>query len=121
MNPRKKLNAKRARRTNRVRAVIKGTSDRPRLAVHRTNRFVYAQLIDDAAHRTLAAVSAKAAAAKAAKKLTKSEQAFATGETIGKLAKDKGITQAVFDRRSYRFHGRVKQVAEGAKKGGLKI
>lgn len=117
MNPRKKLNAKRARRTNRVRAIIKGTAARPRLAVHRTNRFIYAQLIDDSAHKTLAAVSS----VKIAEKKTKSEQAFAVGEQIGKAAAGKGVSQAVFDRRSYRFHGRVKQLAEGAKKGGLKI
>jgi large subunit ribosomal protein L18 len=121
MNPRKKLNQKRGRRIARVRAVIKGTADRPRLAVHRTNRSVYAQLIDDTAHRTLAAASAKNTAAKAAKKPTKSEQAFAVGETIGQLAAEKGIKQAVFDRRAYRFHGRIKQLAEGAKKSGLKI
>ena len=116
MNSRKKLNRIKHRRVARVRALIKGTADRPRLAVHRTNRFIYAQLIDDTVHKTIVTASS----AKAEKK-PKSEQAFAVGEIIGKKAAEKGIGQAVFDRRSYRFHGRVKQLAEGAKKGGLKI
>lgn len=116
MNSRKKLNTIKMRRVARVRALIKGTAERPRLTVHRTNRFIYAQLIDDAAHKTIVAASS----AKAVKK-PKSEQAFVVGEAIGKKAVEKGIGQAVFDRRSYRFHGRVKQLAEGAKKAGLKI
>jgi large subunit ribosomal protein L18 len=121
MNPRKKLNAKRARRTHRVRAVIQGTALRPRLTVHRTNRFMYAQLIDDEAQKTLAAATSQPAPGVKAEKKTKADQAFAVGEMIGKKAGEKGITKAIFDRRSYRFHGRVKQLAEGAKKGGLQI
>jgi len=117
MNSRKKLNQKRARRVHRIAAVIKGTSERPRLVVNRTNRFVYAQLIDDSMHKTIAAASS----AKMKEKKTKSEQALAVGETIGRAAVEKGIKAAVFDRRSYRYHGRVKQLAEGAKKAGLQI
>jgi len=112
MNSRKKLNQKKGRRIARVRALVKGTAERPRLAVRRTNRFIYAQLINDTAHRTLVSASS----VKAAEKQSKSAQAFAVGEAIGQKAAEKGITQAVFDRRSYRFHGRVKQLAEGAKK-----
>ncbi len=110
---------KRLRRINRVRATIIGTADRPRLTVRRTNQWTYAQLVDDAAHRTLAAVSSKTIAA--GKKEKKSDQAFAVGESIAKKAAEKNIHTVVFDRRSYKFHGRVKNVAEGAKKGGLKI
>ena len=122
MNSRKKLNQKKIRRVARTRARIQGTASRPRLVVNRSNRFIHVQLIDDAAQKTLAAASSIAAAkAKDAKKATKSEQAFAVGETIGKKAVALGVKAAVFDRRSYRFHGRVKSLAEGAKKSGLKI
>jgi large subunit ribosomal protein L18 len=122
MNQRKKLNQKKIRRVARTRARIQGTAERPRLVVNRSNRFIHVQLIDDAAQKTLAAASSIAAAkAKDAKKATKSEQAFAVGETIGKKAVALGVKAAVFDRRSYRFHGRVKQLAEGARKSGLKI
>jgi large subunit ribosomal protein L18 len=122
MNQRKKLNHIKKRRIARTRVRILGTAERPRLAVYRSNRFIHAQLIDDATGKTLAAVSSIAAAkAKDAKKSTKSEQASAVGEAIGKKAALLGVKAAVFDRRSYRFHGRVKQVAEGFKKTGIKI
>ncbi len=129
MNQRKRLNRSKAQRIGRVRAVISGTADRPRLVVNRTNRYLYAQLIDDAKGRTLVAVSNAAArksggvktAVKTDTKATKSDQAFTLGEQMAKRAAEKGIARAVFDRRSYRFHGRVKRFAEGAQKGGLKI
>jgi len=103
-----------------VRSSVKifGTAERPRLAVHRTNRFIYAELIDDVKGHTLAAASN--VHAKGGKK-TKTAAAAVVGEEIGKKAIAKGISRAVFDRRSYRFHGRVKSLAEGAKKAGLKI
>lgn len=113
----KKLNAKRLRRARRSAARMTGTAERPRLAVHRTNKFMYAQLIDDAAQMTIAAASNVAAKAK----IAKSAGAFAVGEEIAKKALAKGVKAVVFDRRSYKFHGRVKNVADGAKKGGLKI
>jgi len=123
MKPRKKLNVKRERRAIRASARIVGTADRPRLAVHRTNRYFYAQLIDDAKGHTVAAATSfmlgKSGAAKA--KQTKGDNAFAVGEMIGKKAAEKGIKKAVFDRRAYRFHGRVKRFAEGAKNAGLTI
>lgn len=118
MNPRKRLNQKRKRRAARSSARIFGTADRPRLAVHRTNRFIYVELIDDTKGHTLAAASN--VHVKGVKK-TKIAAAEAVGEEIGKKAVAQGIAQAVFDRRSYRFHGRVKGLAEGAKKAGLKI
>lgn len=121
MKPIKKINVRRARRANRVRATVTGTAERPRLAVHRTNRFMYAQLIDDMAGKTIAAAHSAGSKKGAAAKVKKSDAAFAVGEAIAKKAMEKKITAAVFDRRSYKFHGRVKSVAEGAKKGGLKI
>jgi large subunit ribosomal protein L18 len=113
----KKLNAKRLRRARRSAARMTGTTERPRLAVHRTNKFMYAQLIDDTTQMTIAAASDVASKSKA----TKSTGAFAVGEEIAKKALARGVKAVVFDRRSYKFHGRVKSVADGAKKGGLKI
>ena len=104
-----------------MRAIIQGTAARPRLAVHRTNVAIYAQLIDDEAQKTIVAAMSRSKKGVKVEKKTKSDQAFAVGEMIGKKASEKGITKAVFDRRSYRFHGRVKQLAEGAKKAGLTI
>jgi large subunit ribosomal protein L18 len=118
MNARKKLNQVRERRARRSGARIFGTAERPRLAVHRTNRFIYVALIDDVKGHTLA--SASDLGAKKAK-MTKTAAAEMVGEEIGKKAAAQGIASAVFDRRSYRFHGRVKGIAEGAKKAGLKI
>lgn len=125
----KKLNKKRIRRVARVRAVISGTAVRPRLTVRRTNRYFYAQLVDDVKGNTLVSASSFSVnapakgekAAKGAAKITKTANAFLVGELIGKKAIEKGITSAVFDRRSYKFHGRVKSFVDGAKKGGLKI
>src|ERR1700679_2858242 len=116
MNKIKKLNKRKNQRIGRVRALISGTAERPRLVVNRTNQHFYAQLIDDAKGVTLVAV-------KTAPKSTgkKAEQAFALGEALAKKAVEKKIAVAVFDRRSYQFHGRVKSFADGAKKGGLKI
>ena len=128
MNKIKKLNHKKGQRIGRVRARVSGTAARPRLVVYRTNKHFYAQLIDDVKGITLLSASnlagKKAAAAKAGTKkegVKKSDAAFAIGESLAKKATEKGIKAAVFDRRSYQFHGRVKSFAEGAKKGGLTI
>lgn len=123
MNKIKKLNERKSRRIGRVRALISGTAARPRLVVHRTNKYFYAQLIDDTKGVTLFSAS-NLGSKKSGTKMAvgkKSETAFAIGESLAKKAVEKGITAAVFDRRSYQFHGRVKSFAEGAKKGGLKI
>ncbi len=113
------------RRIARTRARIKGTAERPRLAVHRTNRYFYAQLIDDLKGVTLLSASSaalhKGGTAGAKAKTTKTQESFAIGEMLGKKASEKGIASAVFDRRSYKFHGRVKSFVEGAKKAGLTI
>lgn len=120
----KKMNVKRARRVARTRAKISGTAERPRLAVRRSNRYFYAQLIDDIKGHTIVSASSFSLGKKGVSegaKGTKSEHAFAIGELIGKKAKEKGIGAAVFDRRSYKFHGRVKSFVDGAKKSGLTI
>jgi large subunit ribosomal protein L18 len=117
MNKIKHLNHKKSQRIGRVRAMISGTSERPRLVVHRTNRYFYAQLVDDVKHHTLFSISNLGGKATG----KKSEQAAAIGELLAKKAIEKGIKQVVFDRRSYQFHGRVKSFADGAKKGGLTI
>jgi len=102
----------------RNKARIFGTTAKPRLAVSRSNRFIYAQLIDDTKSCTLAQASSREL--KTAKK-SKSEGAMAVGELVAKRALELGVKQAVLDRRAYKYHGRIKALAEGAKKGGLKI
>ncbi|HQT82838.1 MAG: 50S ribosomal protein L18 [Parcubacteria group bacterium 20-58-5] len=103
----------RKRRHARVRATVIGTAARPRLAVYRSNRFVSAQLIDDAAGKTVAAAHGREF------KGSQSVQAVSVGEAIAKQAKAKGITTAVFDRGGYRYGGQVKALADAARAGGL--
>ncbi len=109
---------RRLRRRRRVRARIIGSSERPRLSVYRSNRGVFAQLVDDAAGRTLAAVNWTEPELR---KLTASEQAKRVGELLAERAKAAGVESCVFDRGGYKFHGRVKALAEGAREGGLKF
>jgi len=111
------INKIRERRAIRVRAGISGTALRPRLSVFRSHRFIYAQLIDDASGKTLAAASSKEVKVKGDKKA----QAKAVGESIAKKAKDLGIKSAIFDRGAYQYHGRVKILAEAFKEGGLNL
>jgi len=113
----KKLNIIRKRRAKRVRAKIKGSAEKPRLSVFRSNRQIYVQLIDDNAQRTLASASSL----EIKESLKKSEAAEKVGELIAERALKIGIKEAVFDRGAYKYHGRVKAVAEGARKKGLKI
>ena len=94
---------------------IKGTKQRPRLTVFRSCRAIYAQIIDDQVGQTLAAANSLKPAAKGNKVV----QAMAVGELLAKKALKKKIKKIVFDRGSYRYHGRVKALAEGARKGGL--
>ena len=100
----------------RVRNKISGTQERPRMSVFRSNKQIYVQVIDDEAGRTLVAASSLGMEA-----MPKQEQAEKVGELIAKKALEAGITTVVFDRNGYLYHGRVKQVAEGARKGGLKF
>lgn len=106
----------RQRRIKRIRARVVGTKQRPRLAVTRTNRNIFVQFIDDATNATLAASSTLKSS-----KGTKTEQAAKLGELIGKLAASKKITKVVFDRRGYAYHGRIKTLAEAARKAGLQF
>ena len=106
----------RTRRHRRVRAKVAGTAERPRLAVFRSNRHIYAQLIDDSSGRTLAAASDAGLGDG-----DKTARAKKVGEALAGRAKDAGIDGAVFDRGGRLYHGRVRALAEGAREGGLRI
>jgi large subunit ribosomal protein L18 len=105
------------RRHRRVRKKVTGTPERPRLAVYKSNRHIYAQVIDDFAGRTLVAASTVADANGGGPK----EKAKAVGTALAKRAKDAGISRVTFDRGGFKFHGRVRAVAEGAREGGLEF
>jgi large subunit ribosomal protein L18 len=109
-------NQRRLRRRRRVRARVTGTAERPRLSVFRSNRGVFAQLIDDGKGHTVAAVNW---IEPELRKLTASEQAKRAGELLAERAKAAGVQSCVFDRGGYQYHGRVKALAEGAREGGL--
>ena len=100
----------------RVRNKISGTTERPRMSVFRSNKQIYVQVIDDLSGRTLAAASSGMT-----EKLPKKEVAAKVGEIIAKKAQEAGITTVVFDRNGYLYHGRVKEVADAARNGGLKF
>lgn len=102
------------RRQARVRAKLRGTAEKPRLTVFRSNRYLYAQLVNDATAKTIASVKTESAG-------KKTEASRAAGETIAKKAIELGIKEVIFDRGSYRYHGRVQAIAEGARAGGLKF
>ena len=106
----------RLRRHRRIRGKVSGTAERPRLAVFRSNRGVFAQLVDDTAGKTLAAASWITIKAKTG---DKSDQAREVGKALAAAAKAAGIETVVFDRGGYLYHGRVKALAEGAREGGL--
>ena len=108
----------RIRRHARVRSKVKGSSARPRLAVYRSITHIYAQLIDDVAGKTLAAASSLDARDSKDKK---AERAKAVGTALGERAKKAGINEVVFDRGGYRYHGRVKALAEGVRAAGVKV
>ena len=103
----------------RIRGKISGTAQRPRLSVYRSNAEVYVQLIDDLNGVTLLATSTKDKAFQ--RSGNKTEQSKAVGTALAALAVEKGITDVVFDRGGYLYHGRVKALAEGAREGGLKF
>ena len=112
--------AARRRRHIRVRARLAGTLARPRLAVFRSLNHIYAQIIDDAAGHTLAAASDSEAEVRSARDgKKKSEIATLVGESLARKAKAAGVTDVVFDRGGFKYHGRVKALAEAARKGGL--
>ncbi len=108
--------AVRLRRRRRVRAKVQGTAERPRISVRRSNRGVFAQLVDDVAGRTLASVAWTEADLRDLKPM---DQARRAGALLAERARSAGIDSAVFDRGGYQYHGRVKALAEGAREGGL--
>ena len=112
-------NKARLHRHKRVRGKISGTAARPRLNVFRSNKNIYAQIIDDVAGVTLCAASTLDAEFEG--NGGNKEDAHKVGELLAKRAADKGISEVVFDRGGYIFHGRVKELAEGAREGGLKF
>lgn len=107
----------RARRKLRIRKKVTGTTERPRLTVFRSNKQIYAQVVDDSKGATLA--SATSLKIEKAPDANKSKLAEQVGEAIAVACKAKGITEVVFDRNGYIYHGRVKALADGARKGGL--
>lgn len=117
-----KLRESRLRRHRRVRKKVSGSAERPRLAVFRSNRHLYAQLIDDAGGRTIAYASTLDPALRSADDKGKSAQAAqSVGKLVAERAIEKGITTAVFDRGGFRFHGRIKALADSAREQGLKF
>jgi len=109
--------ASRQRRHRRVRKRIAGAQDRPRMAVYRSNKHIYVQLVDDLEGRTVAAASSREVEGGGDKK----DAAKRVGELIAQRAREAGVERAVFDRGGRLYHGRVRSLAEGAREGGLKI
>jgi large subunit ribosomal protein L18 len=108
--------ARRLKRRRRVRAKVRGTAERPRISVFRSNRGIFAQLVDDDAGRTLASVQWTEDELRSLKPM---EQAARAGALLAERAKAAGVESAVFDRGGYQYHGRVKALADGAREGGL--
>ena len=111
------------RRRRRVRGKIAGSKERPRLTVAKSLKNVFVQIVDDENHATLVGVSSRSKVVVPELKdgMNKTQVAKKVGEIIARLAKEHGIEQVVFDRNRYRFHGRIKAIAEGAREGGLKF
>ena len=118
MSNSKTRSAARVRRHRRVRKKLFGTSERPRLAVFRSNKYIYVQVIDDQAGHTVAAASSQE---KAVEGTVNVETAAAVGTLLATRAKEAGITSVVFDRGGYPYHGRVKALAEAARAAGLEF
>jgi large subunit ribosomal protein L18 len=110
--------ARRLRRRRRVRAKVRGSAERPRISVFRSNRGIAAQLIDDESGRTIAAVNWTESDLRSLKPM---EQAQRVGAALGERAKAAGVETVVFDRGGYQYHGRVKALADGAREAGLKF
>jgi large subunit ribosomal protein L18 len=118
MDAQKLKHHRQERRAHRVRSKITGTSERPRLSVFRSSKHIYAQLIDDMTGVTLAAAGT---GAKGSKYGGNVKAAADVGTKLAEAAKSKGIKQAAFDRGHYRYHGRIKALADAARKGGLQF
>ena len=112
----------RIKRKKRVRKKVRGTSEMPRLMIFRSSKNIYAQIIDDSSSSTVLSFSSVTKFYKDQKKKgTNKDAAFFVGERIAQLAKEKGITKICFDRAGYKYHGRVKALADGARAGGLQF
>ena len=109
----------RSRRHARVRKNVRGTAERPRLAVYRSNKYIYAQLIDDVEGRTLAAASSQESDLRA--NALNIDTASQVGALLGSRAKDAGVSSVVFDRGGYKFHGKIKALADAARETGLEF
>ena len=118
---RKTKQSRRLHRKIRIRKKISGTMERPRLVVFKSNRFIYAQLIDDEAGKTLASTSSQTLAKDGEALKMNKDTATQVGKEIARIAQDQKIEQVVFDRNGYLFHGRIKALADGAREGGLKF
>lgn len=123
MNTQKKKNLARGRRHMRVRAKIKGTAECPRVSVFRSAKHIYAQLIDDVGNVTMESAGDHELKKKieAGKRTGKIAVAFAVGKLLAEKASAKGIKKAVFDRGGFKYHGRVRALAEGAREGGMEF
>jgi large subunit ribosomal protein L18 len=112
---------KRTRIRKRIRKKISGTPETPRIAVFRSNKQIYAQVVDDLNRTTLLSASSKEKEIASAKGIKKTEQAKLVGKLLALKCKEKGIENVVFDRSGYKYHGRVKSLADAAREGGLKF
>ena len=122
MNQQKRINMQRLRRRRHVRRAVVGTAERPRLTVFRSSKNIYAQLIDDHTGVTLASASTAAADVKSQAAYGGNiKAAQLVGKRLAEVAKEKGIQKAAFDRGHYRYHGRVKALADAAREGGLQF
>ncbi|MEM7313976.1 MAG: 50S ribosomal protein L18 [Planctomycetota bacterium] len=117
----KRLNKQTTRRRYRVRRRIKGTAERPRLTVRRSNKHIYCQLIDDETGKTLASASTRDKGLRTGKYSGNVESAAAIGKAVAERAAAEGIKSACFDRGIYKFHGRVKALADAAREAGLQV
>lgn len=122
MNHQKAIRQQRKRRSNRVRRKVHGTAERPRLTVFRSNKNIYAQLIDDETGMTLASASTQSKTLKASiKSGGNNKAATEVGKALAEAAKAKGIEKVAFDRGHYKYHGRIKALADAAREGGLQF
>lgn len=121
MDRAKERRVSRGRIRERIRRKVNGTAQRPRLAVKKSLKYIYVQLIDDAAGRTIASASSRDKDAGVMKGGSNQAAAKAVGALIAKKAKDKGVTRVVFDRGGYQYHGNVKALADAARENGLEF
>lgn len=117
----KDKSVRRGRRRRSIRKRLTGTPDRPRLSVYKSLGHIYAQIIDDLAGRTLCAASSREASESWGGKTGNARAAAAVGKALAKKAVEAGITRVAFDRGGFRYHGRIKALADGAREGGLKF